>query len=88
MRQDRDLAYGGITGDGLEKALKRIPGISRALPIVAIRQHAAARGPGEKDRHHGRVRVVHDLREAEDRVLEAAVEAVDKNQHLPLGDGS
>jgi hypothetical protein len=31
---------------------------------------------------------MYDLREAEDRILKAVVETVNKHQHLSLGDGS
>ena len=36
----------------------------------------------------GACEVVHDLREAKDGVVEAVVEAVDEDQHLPLGSRS
>ena len=87
MRQDRDLADRRITRDRLQQALQGIAGIGRALAVVAVGQHAAARGPGEQDRHHGGVGVVHDLREAEDRIVEAVVEAVDEDQHLAFRRG-
>ena len=87
VSQDRDLAHGRIAGDRLQQALQGVARISRALAFVAIGQHAAARGLGEQDRHHGGIGVVHDLREAKDRVVEAVVEAVDEDQHLPPGNG-
>jgi hypothetical protein len=87
MRQYRDLAHGRIARDRLQQALQGIAGIGRALAVVAVGQYAAARGPGEQDRYHGGISVMHDLRETEDRIIEAVVEAVDKDQHLPLRDG-
>ena len=88
MRQDRDLAHIGVAGDGAQGRFERVARIGVALAVVAIGQDAAARGPGEQHRHHGRSGIVHDLREAEDRIVEAVVEAVDEHQHAALGHGA
>src|ERR1700730_11065670 len=53
--------------------------------VVAVGKNAALRGPREEDGHDFRPRIVDDLREAENRVLEAVVETMDKHQHLLFG---
>ena len=83
MSQDGNLADCRITGDCVQQLLQGIARVERALPIVAVGEHAAPRGPGEQDRDHWRIGIVNDLRETEDRIFEAVVEAVDEDEDLP-----
>src|ERR1700730_9884558 len=53
--------------------------------VVAVGKNAALRRPCEEDGHDCCPRIVDDLREAENRVLKAVVETVDKHQHLLFG---
>ena len=89
MRQHRNRGDVGIFDDRPQHRLQRVARVVGAFAIVKILQRAAARGPGEQHRDDVGVRIVRDLREAVDRLLEAGVVAVHEDQHVAarrLGD--
>ena len=68
----------------LQQSLEDVARIGGALAIVEIVEQLAARRPGEEHRHDRSARVVRDLREPVDGFLEAGVEAVHEQQHVPI----
>ncbi len=80
--EDRDFAHLGVLGERLQHRLQPVARIIGALAVVEIGERPAARGPGEQHRHDVSARVVGDLREAVDRLLEARVVAVHEHQRM------
>ena len=74
-----------IVGERLQHHLQRVARIDRAVAIVDVIGHVAAGRPGEQHRRDVHARVVNDLGEAIDRLLETGVEAVDEHQNPASG---
>ena len=73
-----------IVDDTLQDRLKRIARIAGAFAIVEIFQGAAARGPCEQQWNHVGARIVHDLREPIDGLLEPCIVTMDEDQHVAV----
>src|SRR5829696_2185100 len=88
MSQDRNLADRRIACESLQYVLQRIPRIRGTLTVVAVGKHATARRPCEENRYDVRICVVHNLREAKDRIIKAVVETMNEDKHLPSGNSA
>ena len=87
MGQDVDLDDRRVARKPDEDVFECVSRQARALTIVTIGQRAAARRPRKQHRHDRSVGVMHKLREAENRVVEPIVVAMDENERAVLGDG-
>src|ERR1700722_5212357 len=70
-----------VFDQSLQQHLKRVARIDGAVAIINVVRHIAAGGPGEQHRGDVDPRVMNNLREAIDRLLEAGIEAVDENEN-------
>src|ERR1700688_601877 len=69
----------------LQHRLQRIARIDRAVAVIDIVGHTAAGGPSEQHRGDIDARVMNNLREAIDRLLETSIEAVDEEENPAAG---
>ncbi len=85
MGENGDLPDLGILGERLQGILESVSRIGRALAIIGVGEQLAARRPGKKDRHGRGTRIVHDLSETVNSLIETVIVAMDENKNTPAG---
>src|SRR5687767_4116819 len=88
MRQHIDLGHVAMAAEIVEQIVEGVAGKGGALLVVGIgaQRYLYARGPSEQNRYHRSLGVVHDLREAVDRVVETIIKTMHEH-HDPAASG-